>query len=71
MIRACLLIAFRNLFKNRVSLANIPGLAIGMTAFVLMIQFVRFELSDDDFNNNQDYIYRAQRTRSITRQEES
>jgi len=64
MFRNYLLITFRNLVKNGVSsLVNILGLAIGMTAFVLIIQFVRFEISYDDFNENQDLIYRVQQDR--------
>lgn len=43
-------IAFRNLLKNKVfSLINILGLAIGMAACLLILQYVSFELSYDDF----------------------
>ena len=64
MLRNYLLIAFRNLIKNRISsLVNILGLAIGMAAFVLIIQYVRFELSYDNFHENQDVIYRVQQDR--------
>ena len=45
-------IAYRNLLKNKVfSLINILGLAIGMAACLLILQYVRFELSYDDFRN--------------------
>ncbi len=64
MLRNYLLITFRNLFKNRISsIVNILGLAIGMAAFVLIIQYVRFELSYDNFHENQDLIYRIQQDR--------
>ncbi len=64
MFRNYLLIAFRNLFKNRISsIVNILGLAIGMAAFVLIIQYVRFELSYDNFHEKQDVIYRVQQDR--------
>lgn len=43
-------IAYRNLLKNKVfSLINILGLAIGMAACLLILQYVSFELSYDEF----------------------
>lgn len=64
MFRNYLLVALRNLFRNRISsFVNILGLAIGMAAFVLIIQYVRFELSYDDFHENQDVIFRIQQDR--------
>ena len=51
MLRNYLLVALRNLSRNRLSsLVNILGLAMGMAAFILIIQYVRFELSYDDFH---------------------
>jgi putative ABC transport system permease protein len=64
MIRNYLLVTLRNLVKNRISsVVNILGLAIGMAAFVLIIQYVRFELSYDDFHAKQDAIFRIQQDR--------
>ena len=64
MFRNYLLITFRNLTKNRISsIVNILGLAIGMAAFVLIIQYVRFELSYDNFHEKEDVIYRVQQDR--------
>jgi len=64
MFRSYLLVALRNLFRNRISsLVNIIGLAIGMAAFVLIIQYVCFELSYDNFHVNEAYIYRIQQDR--------
>ncbi|MCK5068470.1 MAG: ABC transporter permease [Bacteroidales bacterium] len=64
MFRNYLLVAFRNLFRNRISsIVNILGLTIGMAAFVLIIQYVRFELSYDDFHEKGDQIYRVQQDR--------
>jgi putative ABC transport system permease protein len=64
MLRNYLLITFRNLFKNRISsIVNILGLAIGMAAFVLIFQYVRFELSYDDFHEKEEVIYRVQQDR--------
>lgn len=53
-------IAWRNLRKNRVfSVINIAGLSIGMAACLLILQYVRFELSYDRFNKNAADIYRV------------
>ena len=59
MLRNYLKIAYRNLLKNKVfSLINILGLAIGMAACLLILQYVGFELSYDDFHENASNIYR-------------
>ncbi|MGD1889186.1 MAG: ABC transporter permease [Cyclobacteriaceae bacterium] len=51
-------IAYRNLIKNKVfSVINILGLAIGMAACLLILQYVSFELSYDDFRRPD--IYRV------------
>ena len=60
MLRNYLTIAVRNLKKNKVfSLINILGLAIGMAACLLIVQYVRFELSYDQFHEKADRVYRA------------
>ncbi len=52
--------AWRNLRKNKVfSFINIAGLAIGMAACLLIMQYVSFQLSYDHFNKNADDIYRV------------
>src|SRR5262249_19279703 len=52
--------AWRNLIKNKTfSLINIAGLSIGMAACLLILQYVSFELSFDQFNKNADDIYRV------------
>ncbi|MEX1241916.1 MAG: ABC transporter permease [Cyclobacteriaceae bacterium] len=59
MLGSYIKIAFRHLLKNRIfSLINISGLSIGLTAFFLIMLYVRFELSYDDFHNNSENIYR-------------
>ncbi len=64
MFRLFLLVAIRNLLNQRVSsFVNILGLAIGMTAFILIIQYVRYELSYDDFHVKGERIYRVQQDR--------
>ena len=53
-------IAIRNLRKHLFfSLINIFGLAIGLTAFILILEYVSFELSFDRFNENGKDIYRV------------
>src|SRR6516225_1915355 len=60
MLKNYLLVAFRNLSKNKAfSFINIAGLAIGMAACLLILQYVSFELSYDQFNKNADDIYRV------------
>jgi len=57
--------AWRNLWKNKTfSLINIAGLAIGMAACLLILQYVSFELSFDQFNKNAADIYRVYNDRS-------
>ncbi|MBD0257280.1 MAG: ABC transporter permease [Cytophagales bacterium] len=60
MFRNYLLIAWRNLKKNRVfSFVNILGLAIGMAACLLILQYVSFELSFDRFHAHAADLYRV------------
>jgi len=60
MIKNYLLTAFRNLKKHKVySLINILGLAVGLSAFVLILLYLQFELSYDKFHQDADQIYRV------------
>src|ERR1700744_3865725 len=64
MIRNYLLIAFRNLQKNKAfSFINIFGLAVGMAAGLLIIQYVTFELSFDTFHAKKDRVFRVTQDR--------
>ncbi len=55
-------IAFRNLKKQKsYSLINITGLALGIAVCILMLLYVRSELSYDTFNKKADRIYRLER----------
>lgn len=59
MLRNYLRIAYRNLIKSRVfSFINIFGLAIGMAAFLFIIQYVHFERSYESYNPEADNIFR-------------
>lgn len=52
--------AFRSLFKNkRFSLVNLLGLAIGMGACLMLLEYVSFERSFDGFHENADRLYRV------------
>ena len=52
-------IAFRNLIKQKLfSFINIFGLAIGITCSILIILFVNYEKSYDQFNKKADRTYR-------------
>lgn len=60
MIKNNFKIAWRNLMKNKTfSFINIAGVAIGMAACLLILQYVSFELSYDQFNKNAADIYRV------------
>ncbi|HEY2580369.1 MAG TPA: ABC transporter permease, partial [Mucilaginibacter sp.] len=64
MIKNYFLIAFRNLTKNKAfSFINIVGLAIGMAAGLLIIQYVDFELSYDNFHVKKDRVFRVTQDR--------
>ena len=53
-------IAFRNLFRHRgFSLINIIGLTVGLTCCLLILLFIRDELSFDKYNDKADRIYRV------------
>jgi len=62
MFKNYLKIAFRNLAKNpSYSFINVFGLALGITAFLLILLFIRYELSYDTYHKNSDRIYRVSR----------
>ncbi|WEA03130.1 ABC transporter permease [Mucilaginibacter sp. SJ] len=64
MLKNYLLVAFRNLSKNKAfSAINIIGLAIGMAACLLILQYVSFELSFDDFHIKKDRVFRINQDR--------
>jgi putative ABC transport system permease protein len=60
MISNYLKIAWRILIRQKLfSLINIMGLAIGMAACLLIVQYISFELSYDNFHKNGANIYRV------------
>ena len=59
MFRKNLLIAFRSLKKDLpYTITNVAGLAIGITCCLLIMSFVKYELSFDQFHTKKDRIYR-------------
>jgi putative ABC transport system permease protein len=61
MIVNYLTVALRNLFKHKVfSFINIFGLALGIAASLLIVQYARYQLSYDRFEPNSGRIYRLQ-----------
>ena len=60
MLRNYLLVAFRNVLKNKVfSGINVVGLGVGLAACLLILQFVMVELSYDKFHTKLNRIYRV------------
>lgn len=54
-------IAFRSFTKHKTfTLLNILGLALGMAASLLILQYVKYETSYDSFHSNSKRIYRIQ-----------
>lgn len=62
MIRNYILLAFRNLWKRTAfSFINIFGLALGISAFLVILHYIEFETSYDSFHVNAESIYRINR----------
>ena len=60
MIKNYFKIAFRNLWRNKqFSLINVCGLALGLTVFLFIMQYVAFEWSANRFNKNYNELYRV------------
>ena len=62
MIKNYLKLAFRTIKKHKgYSFINIFGLAISVTAFILIVLYVQFEMNYDRYHENSDRIYRIVR----------
>lgn len=60
MVKNYLIIALRNLRKRKgYAFINIFGLAVGIAASLLILQYVTYELSYDDFHTDAEHIYRV------------
>ncbi|MFM9837002.1 MAG: ABC transporter permease [Cyclobacteriaceae bacterium] len=59
MIKNHFKIAFRHLMKSKtITAINLVGLSIGIAAFLIIVQYVSFEMSFDQFHSNKNEIYR-------------
>lgn len=62
MLSNFLKVAWRNMMRSKVfTLINVLGLAVGMAACILILLFVRDEMSYDGYHENSDNIYRLSR----------
>jgi putative ABC transport system permease protein len=60
MLKNYLKIALRNLLKNKsFSFINILGLAVGMASAILIILWIQYEITYDQFHEKKDRIYEA------------
>jgi len=64
MIKNYIKIAWRNIIRNKAySVINIGGLAIGIAACLLILQYVSFEKSYENFHVNKERIFRLKQER--------
>src|ERR1044072_2742302 len=64
MIKSYFKIAWRNMMRHKAySGINILGLSIGIAACLLILQYVSYELSYENFQVNKDRIYRVRQDR--------
>jgi len=60
MLKNYIKIAWRNLIRHKTdSIISIGGLALGLACCILLISYVRFEWSYDNFHKNSDRIFRV------------
>lgn len=61
MLKNHLLIAYRTLAKNPgTTFINLAGLSVSLAVFIIILQFVFFELSYDTFHVQADHLYRVE-----------
>ena len=61
MIRNYITTAIRNLLKHKgYSVINVIGLALGLAGCILMLLYIRYETSYDDYNLKKDRMYRVE-----------
>src|ERR1700689_2074321 len=59
MLKSYFKIAWRNLVKYKfISFINLFGLTVGLTSCLLILTYVRYDLSFDKYNRNADKVYR-------------
>ncbi|MFC1725034.1 ABC transporter permease [candidate division KSB1 bacterium] len=63
MFKSYMKFAFRSMKRQKsFSLINIAGLAVGMACAIIIMIWIRFELSYDNYHENADRLYRVVRT---------
>ena len=66
MLKNYLIVAFRSLRRTTTaSVINILGLAVGMAASLLILHYITFETSFDNFHKDGDRIYRLRYERTV------
>jgi putative ABC transport system permease protein len=61
MLRSYLIIAWRNLFRNRTfSIINLFGLSLSVAFCLLLFYHIRWEQSFDTFHQRKDRLYRCE-----------
>ena len=59
MIKNFIKITMRNIKRQKLyAFINIAGLAVGLVVCILMVLYIRFELTFDDFHENADRVFR-------------
>ena len=59
MLKNYIIVAFRNIKKSRsFAFINVSGFAVGLASCILILLYIRYELSYDKFYHNVDNIYR-------------
>ncbi|MEK6783710.1 MAG: ABC transporter permease [Bacteroidota bacterium] len=67
MFKNYMLTTFRNITRRKgFSILNVLGLSIGLAASLLILQYVKDELSYDSFHENADQLYRVQYPRPLS-----
>jgi putative ABC transport system permease protein len=62
MLRKNLIITIRNFTRNKTySVINVIGLSIGLACVIIILSWVRYEMSFDDYHQHSDRIYRVQK----------
>lgn len=65
MYKNYLIIAIRNFIRNKTfTLVNLIGLAIGLASVIMILSYVRYELSYDKHYSNSDRVYRIVEVRN-------
>lgn len=60
MLKNYITVALRSLYKHKgFSLINVAGLAVGMACCLLLVQYMAYEYSFDQFNQKRDHLYRS------------